>query len=74
MRFKRKFLKDHLTNECKFEPVNCDKICGLALPRGEFSGHDCAKQLKTVYTRILEENKIIKDSEMILKEENKRLL
>jgi hypothetical protein len=54
--------------------VNCDKICGLALPRGEFSSHDCAKQLKTVYTRILEENKIIKDSEMILKEENKRLL
>ena len=63
-----------MAEQCAYEPTFCTKECALALPRGELQGHNCAKELRTVYLRVLEENKKMKSGQRVLEEENKRLL
>ena len=38
----RKNLDTHLAEKCAYEPTYCTKDCGLALPRGQLSSHNCA--------------------------------
>lgn len=72
--FLRKRLQEHLSIECAYEPAYCRGECGLALPRGQLIDHNCARELKIVYDRVLKENKNLSKNDRMLREENKRLL
>ena len=59
---------------CSYKLILCDRICGLALPRGTIKDHSCAHALKAAYLKVKQENEELKDADRLLREENKTLL